>query len=161
LSLICPHCGGAILAQIDLKPDESVASNPAQFPTVEPELSKTEVRDQKVYNQGYEPAFLDFWDVYPLHRGKRKAQIAWLKSVKRLAQLNASNSAQAQAQILAAAIRYRDDPNRSAQFTKYAEGWLNGDRWEDEALPLRESNGHDRESAATRLLREAGMLGGS
>ena len=42
------------------------------------------------------------------------------------------------AQILAGAIRYRDDPNRVDQFTKYAEGWLNADGWEDEPLPPRQ-----------------------
>jgi hypothetical protein len=37
--------------------------------------------------------------------------------------------------IIAGADRYAQDPNRQEQYTKYAEGWLNGDGWLDEPLP--------------------------
>lgn len=144
--LKCPNCGASIVAQIHLKS----GANPTSIPGAN---SGSIEHGSKVYNQGYEGPFLQFWNVYPLHRGKRKAQIAWLKSVKRLAQIAGSNEATAQAQILAAAERYRDDPNRVGQYTKYAEGWLNGDRWEDDVLPDRSSNGQGRESAAMRILR--------
>jgi hypothetical protein len=84
------------------------------------------------YNQGYDQDFLEFWKVYPLHRDKRKAQKAWRKAIARL-----GVGSDGKPLIISGAIRYRDDPNREAQFTKYAEGWLNGDGWEDEPLPAR------------------------
>jgi hypothetical protein len=87
----------------------------------------------KTYNKGYDQDFLVFWGVYPLKRDKRKAAKAWRNAVRRLG----ANRAVAQATILAGAARYRNDPNRVDEFTKYAEGWLNGDGWEDEPLPAR------------------------
>jgi hypothetical protein len=107
----------------------------------------------KNYNQGYDQGFLLFWNDYPRKRDKRKAQIAWRKSVLRLAQTTGANRADAMAQILAGAIRYRDDPNRVEEFTKYAEGWLNGDGWEDEPLPVR-SIGNGRAIASVPIVDE-------
>ena len=75
--------------------------------------------------QGYSPNFERFWTAYPLRKGKREANRAWLNAIKR---------AEPEV-IIAGAERYRDDPNREPGYTKYAEGWLNGDRWLDEALP--------------------------
>jgi hypothetical protein len=91
-------------------------------------------KKERVYNQGYDQGFLEFWKLYPLHRDKRKAQIAWRNAIRR-ASANAINDG---------AIRYRDDPNRLDRYTKYAEGWLNGDGWEDEPLPARKGPVRDR-----------------
>jgi hypothetical protein len=82
------------------------------------------------------PRFDDFWASYPRRRDRRKAEKAFANALKR---------ADADT-IIAGADRYTNDPNRSEQFTKYAEGWLNGDGWLDEPLPLRNNgnqNGHD------------------
>lgn len=120
--LVCPECGGAILhncvAQSGLNGERNPGANPELGQVAH--VSKTSSR--KPYNQGYEQEFLAFWKVYPLHKSKRKAQIAWRKAIK-----HASANA-----ILSGAIRYRDDPTRKPEFTKYAEGWLNDSRWEDE-----------------------------
>lgn len=141
----CPHCGGEIVitASISAGPDPpnlrrksgvSVDANPAQivaqidFAHGSKDLdlnSSTESRNR--YNKGYSEGFEVFWKVYPLHRNKRKAFLAWK---------NANRRAPAD-QILAGALTYRNDPNRLAEFTKYAEGWLNGDGWDDEPLPAR------------------------
>ena len=75
----------------------------------------------------YPDAFEQFWNEYPIKRDKGKALKAWERATKR---------ADPQT-ILNGATRYREDPNRSDQYTKYAEGWLNGDGWEDEPLPAR------------------------
>jgi hypothetical protein len=75
------------------------------------------------------PRFDDFWASYPRRRDRRKAEKAFANALKR---------ADADT-IIAGADRYAYDPNRAEQFTKYAEGWLNGDGWLDEPLPTRHS----------------------
>jgi hypothetical protein len=83
------------------------------------------------------PRFDDFWAAYPRHRDRRKAQRAFTAALKRADPDT----------IIGGAHRYAADPNRVDQFTKYAEGWLNGDGWLDEPLPPRNGattpNGHD------------------
>lgn len=67
------------------------------------------------------PEFKDFWNAYPLHRGKVDAEKAWNR-------LSAGDRQKA----LAGLPRYRDYIRRSGTAVKYAQGWLNGRRWEDE-----------------------------
>lgn len=88
-------------------------------------------------NRPVEPSLLKsadfeaFWAVYPRRTARAAAAKAWAKAI-----------AQAPAEeILAGARRYSEDPNREAQFTAYPATWLNGGRWEDEALPGRQSSG--------------------
>lgn len=83
---------------------------------------------RKPQRQAYPDDFEQFWAEYPVKRDKGKALKAWKSATKR-----ADNGA-----IIAGAVRYREDPNREDGYTKYAEGWLNGDGWEDEPLPSRE-----------------------
>ena len=85
------------------------------------ELGAAELRNP------YPPDFETFWSLYPIRRGKGKALKAWQRAIKR-ADKETINSG---------ATRYRDDPNREDQYTKYAEGWLNADGWNDEPLPPR------------------------
>ena len=75
----------------------------------------------------YPADFEEFWTEYPLKAGKRKALTAWKAALKR----------SPAAEIREGAIRYAQDPNRSDGFTKHAEGWLNGDRWLDDPIPVR------------------------
>lgn len=70
-------------------------------------------------------AFGAFWEAYPRKVGKPKARTAYDRALKR------SDAAT----ILAAAKRYRDDPNRMAEFTAHPTTWLNRDGWDDEPLP--------------------------
>ncbi|WAB09153.1 helix-turn-helix DNA binding protein [Arthrobacter phage Eesa] len=77
------------------------------------------------------PDFADFWKVYPRKTAKAAALKAWKTALK---------TATAP-EIIAGAVRYAEDPNREAQFTAYPATWLNGGRWEDEALPGRASSG--------------------
>lgn len=77
------------------------------------------------------PRFDDFWETYPRRRDRRKAEKAFTAALKRADPDT----------IIDGAVRYATDPNREDQFTKYAEGWLNGDGWLDEPLPPRHRNG--------------------
>lgn len=71
--------------------------------------------------------FEEFWKVYPNKRGKPAARGAFAAACKRAPA----------AAIIAGAGRYRDDPNRSDSFTKWPQGWLREDRWDDPPLPSR------------------------
>lgn len=76
-----------------------------------------------------EELFEEFWEVYPLKNGKAKARDAFERALKKVSF----------GTILEGARRYRDDPNRNPGYTKWAQGWLNDERWSDGPLPQRES----------------------
>ncbi len=146
-TLSCPDCGGAIshscgatggAIQTQLVAQSGANGKIAHDSKVLDLEASTKAR--RAYNQGYNAQFLTFWEAYPLHRDKRKAEKAWRNAVARVGATTGATPTATQAQILAGAIRYREDPNRLAEFTKYAEGWLNGDGWEDEPLPPRLGN---------------------
>jgi hypothetical protein len=82
-----------------------------------------------------------FWATYPRRVAKAAARRAWDRALRRV-------GGDASVIVLGAA-RYRDDPNRDAQFTAHPATWLNGDRWEDEALPER-TDGMNRTERALR-----------
>jgi hypothetical protein len=71
------------------------------------------------------PTFDDFWEVYPRKAAKKGARAKWDIAVKKAAP----------ADIIAGAERYRDDPNRTAKYTKHPTTWLNQGCWEDEPIP--------------------------
>ena len=83
---------------------------------------------QKPVVVGSDSEFEKFWTVYPRKENKAKARIAWVKAKRGV-------SADV---IIAGAERYRDDPNREQGFTAHAATWINGERWSDEALPMKE-----------------------
>jgi hypothetical protein len=99
--------------------------------------------------RGSVPArFEEFWEAYPRRRDRRKAEKAFVNAMKR---------ADADT-IIAGANRYALDPNRVEQFTKYAEGWLNGDGWMDEPLPPRNGNHGARIPASDAAFAQAQAL---
>lgn len=65
--------------------------------------------------------FDDFWEVFPLKKGKPAAKKAWVKAVK----------VDHPDVIIAGARAYAKDQNRNPSFTKYPQGWLNDERWKD------------------------------
>lgn len=67
--------------------------------------------------------FAEFWASYPLKVGKRAAQSAYLKALKR---------ADAPT-ILAGLVRVR--PSWDPRYTPHATTWLNRDGWEDDPAP--------------------------
>src|SRR6476661_8671463 len=85
--------------------------------------------------------FDEFWAAYPRRRDKRKAEKAFAAARKRT---DADT-------IIDGAHRYAADPNRIEQFTKYAEGWLNGDGWLDEPLPPRHGHRPPQSTADLRV----------
>lgn len=69
-----------------------------------------------------------FYAIYPRKVARDAARRAWDKATKR-----ASPS-----EIIAGAVRYRDDPRRQArdiEYTAHPATWLNAGRWADEAGP--------------------------
>lgn len=68
-----------------------------------------------------------FWAVYPKKAAKKDAQKAWAKAIKR----------ETPDRIVSAAEKYAawlSSPSRPGEFKphpKNAQGWLNGDRWQD------------------------------
>lgn len=74
----------------------------------------------------HDEQFAEFWKHYPIKRDKKKAHKAFLKAIKR-ASLD---------ELIQGAKNYASDPGREEKFTKYAEGWLNGDCWNDAPIPV-------------------------
>jgi len=70
------------------------------------------------------------WALYPLKRDKKAAGKAFIKASK-TAGIGL---------LVAAVVRYRDDPNREPRFTKHFSSWLNGECWDDEPIPSRATN---------------------
>lgn len=71
--------------------------------------------------------FGGFWAAYPTHVGKRTAEKAWTKALRRAKP----------GEIIAAARRFADDPNREPEFTAHPTTWLNRDGWHDDPPPPR------------------------
>lgn len=106
--------------------------------TGEEETCATPLRDTNL--PAASPRFDEFWSAYPLRRDRRKAEKAFTAALKR-----ASPDA-----VINGALRYSQDPNREDRYTKYAEGWLNGDGWLDDPLPARNGNGNQPGAATTK-----------
>ena len=70
------------------------------------------------------PTFKEFWAAYPLHRDRLRAEKAWLR-------MTAADKAAA----IAALPAYTADCRQRGVSFQYAQGWLNGRRWEDEMEP--------------------------
>lgn len=79
---------------------------------------------RKNYGYDNDPVFGHFWSVYPKKKGKPAAYAEWQKALARGADPNV---------IIKAAERYRDDPSRNPDKTKYPQGWLSDERYADEA----------------------------
>lgn len=75
--------------------------------------------------------FARFYAIYPKRVGRDGAARAFERALKR-APLET---------IIAGAVRYRDDPRRSAQFTKHPATWLNQGCWDDELGPVAATGG--------------------
>lgn len=69
--------------------------------------------------------FETFWAVYPRHEHQGEARKAFAAALTRASP----------ADIIAGALRYRDDPNREPRFTCGPRRWLEGQSWLDDPLP--------------------------
>ena len=81
-------------------------------------------------HESVEQEFEKFWEVFPRERrtAKRQCKQKFTKAVK---------DGTPPSEIIAAARRYADDPNRVAAYTASPLTWLNQGRWEDGPLPPR------------------------
>ena len=107
--------------------EQTLLSDPAN---AEPDTTETST-DETPTPTPYPAAFTDFWGAYPRHDKKRDALAAWRRARKRATA----------AEIVAGAVRYRDDPNRDPAYTKLPTTWLNGDCWESDEIPERRPQG--------------------
>lgn len=75
------------------------------------------------YDYDQDEAFSRFWAVYPNPKGKPEAFAAWLRAT-------AERGADPEF-IIRAAVRFARDPFRNPEKTKFPQGWLNGERYND------------------------------
>lgn len=82
--------------------------------------------------KAYTVAFEEFWEAYPLKAGKGEAAPAYVRAVKRLAEQGVENP---HAYLVQRAKDYAASPKGRGEkrFIKQCSGWLNGDRWTDDA----------------------------
>jgi len=95
---------------------------------------------------GYPTDFEKLWNLYPAKRDKKAAYKAYQKAVKEVDYET----------LTAGVVRYRDDPNREAKFTKHFGTWLNAGSWDDEPLPAR--GGQVMDHSARSLAKGMAML---
>jgi uncharacterized protein YdaU (DUF1376 family) len=95
--------------------------------TVHETLNHKRMNEQIKEQELVQISFERFWDVYPRKQGKAKAKSAFEKAIKSI-EIEA---------LIEAVTRYAKDPNRQDQFTKMPETYLNGQCWNDAALPQR------------------------
>jgi hypothetical protein len=105
--------------------EEETSTEVALIPEEEPKaLAKPPKKPRgKTYPEGFER----FWSVYPRRDDKADAFKAW-QSLPAEVTLE---------EIVAGAERYRDDPNRTPQFTKLPATWIRAGSWENGPLPRR------------------------
>jgi len=77
---------------------------------------------RQAYDYSGDLDFLRFWAAFPQPTGKPAAYKAWLAALARGADVE---------HIIVAAKAYADDPRRDVQHTKYPQGWLNDERYND------------------------------
>lgn len=106
--------------------DKETCAPQAEHETA-PELPLPKKPHRRPYG---DDAFDAFWEAYPRKDDPKKAWSCWQTAIK---------TADA-ADIIAGAERYRDDPNRSDEFTKLATSWLNAGSWANGPLPFRGGN---------------------
>jgi hypothetical protein len=91
--------------------------------------------------------FVEFWACYPRRSGKGHARAAWAKAIRK----------DSPRDIIAGAVRYRDDPNREKEFTAMPATWLNGERWSDEPLPAKGSRSSQKVTEIQGLIERAAL----
>lgn len=112
---------------------------------------KAPVKPKRAHRRPYGNADFDaFFEVYPRKDDPKKAWGAWQTAVKAV---NPEHQADLIAEIIAGAERYRDDPNRSDQYTKLATTWLNAGSWANGPLPAR--NGRSASAPDNRAVSTA------
>lgn len=102
---------------------------PSLITVNEPSIGREGLFDALDEDKPKSDGFDEFWKVYPTKAGKEDAQKAWRKAI----------TVAPPATIIAAAARYAEwlnsgGPSEFRPQVKFAQGWLNGKRWEDPAI---------------------------
>jgi hypothetical protein len=110
------------------------------------ELKENSTQPKELLDTSSDSLFEEFFTTFPTARkgSRREVRKAWDKAIRRHPAHH----------IIAAAQRYRDDPNREDEFTAGGARWLNRDGWEEG--PIVASNGKRRgaETPLDRVARE-------
>jgi hypothetical protein len=107
------HANRSGIAEIEKEKDKP--------PLTPPEGGSRRGRRQ-AYDYDGDLDFRRFWEVFPVKSGKPAAYKSWLAALARGADPEA---------IIKAAERYRNDPGRNPKMTKYPQGWLSDERYND------------------------------
>jgi len=110
-------------------PPERQAAHVAE-PTLPIDVADSKPKRSLKPGSDADPDWVKFWSAYPKKAAKVGARKSWEKALK----------IATAADIIAGAERYRDDPNRSPQFTRDPTTWLNNGCWDDE--PMAGRGGH-------------------
>ena len=108
----------------DNKPDDKRAREELPlFPSIEQPESQA---DRSGSAKKKEDRFPEFWKVYPKKAGKPGALKSWSRAIK--------GGADPQ-EIIDGAARYAKSEAVERGFVKHPQGWLNDERWKDDAEP--------------------------
>jgi hypothetical protein len=129
------RAGGKASASTRAQASAQAESKPVPVPQPVPKEEGVLALDVGSASSGTKPArssrtmsfteaeFQRFYQAFPLRKGPTAARKAFGKA---LAKTDLET-------LVAAAERYRDDPTRSPEHTKWPQGWLNDERWLDES----------------------------
>lgn len=122
--------GGLAKAKQPASTTEAPAKHPLST-TSSNTLAKTETETETETSlkdlSSKQDEFIDWYLEYPRKESKGAAEKAYAKA-RKLASAE---------ELIEGAIRYREDPNREAKYTKLPATWLNSKCWEDGSLPAR------------------------
>ena len=130
---------------------ESVASPPVTLAPVTGEQGNRGTGEQSKKTSPAKPnttadEFIDWYLEYPRKESKAAAERAYAKA-------RTKTTAEA---LVAGAIRYAQDPNREAQYTKLPATWLNAGCWEDGPLPPRNQPAQTGRPSGSQVRLQAG-----
>jgi hypothetical protein len=114
--------------------------------TETPNSESTPVSPLEKGTDGYSPAFLDFWEIYPNKVGKDKAFAAWKKAIKRCrSRHELETNRQAIEHITTKASEFAPTPlGQDTKYCPHPTTWLNGGRYDDDPQAWQRSGGSDR-----------------
>lgn len=147
-------CSEAAQESFRARDDEAAEPEPAAAVTLNPKSAAGDGA-QPERLPAPDDGFQRFWAAYPRKQHKKPARKAYAEALR---------DATAE-ELLAGAVRYRDDPNREDEFTKLPTTWLNAGCWEDDPLPARGGGkpdvmeNHRRVMGELAAMRAEGLFG--
>lgn len=143
----------------DLPSAKSAVGENTHLPTAKSAVGRRQilptnpVRDNPVSgNSKSDPVFDAFWSEYPKKAGKAEARKAFAKALGKTTPENLIEKARLYAEWLLSA-----QPGEFRPQPKNAQGWLNGERWEDELeIPAGENQKTEELHGAFGRIKEVG-----